>query len=140
MSPVALLRLSWPPQALWPNRSRGKAWQARAAADAAYAQEADIAAYGQLGTLRQIANPRLEVTFHKTDAGRFDLDNAYSALKPAIDAIFGRWGRDDSLLRDVRLIKGEPVKGGCVLLEFSEADAWQHIADAARGMVTGSIK
>lgn len=123
MSPVALIRIGWPPQPLWPNRSRGRSWKARTDAETVYAQEADLAAYGQLGTLRQIANPVLSITFHKTDAGRFDLDNAYAAMKPAIDAIFGRWGRDDSIIRDVRLRKGEPVKGGAVLIEVTEAEA-----------------
>lgn len=121
MSHAALIRLSWPPQALWPNRSRGRSWKVRDDADAAYAREADLAAYGQIGALRQITTPRLEVTFHKADRGRYDLDNAYAALKPAIDAIFGRWGRDDSIISDVRLLRGAPVKGGCVMIEVSDA-------------------
>jgi hypothetical protein len=136
---TAILRLSWPPAALWPNRSRGKAWQARTAADATYAQEADIAAYRQLGTLRQIGTPALAVSFHKADRGRFDLDNAYAALKPAIDAICRRWGRDDSEIHRVTLVRGDFVPGGCVLVQITEADAWQHVGDVARNMVTGRV-
>ena len=120
---TALIRLSWPPQPLWPNRSNGRAWAAKEGAKLAYAAEADLAAYGQLGTLRRIDNPALKVSFHKADRGRFDLDNAYAALKPAIDAICARWGRDDSTIDDVRLMRGEPVKGGCVMIEVTEAGA-----------------
>ena len=118
---TALLRLSWPPTALWPNRSRGRAWQSRAASEACYAHEADIVAHGQIGALRMIQKPALHLSFHKPDAGRFDLDNAYAAMKPAIDAICRRWGRDDSTIHDVRLHRGEPVKGGCVLITVDEA-------------------
>jgi hypothetical protein len=114
---IAVLRISWPPAPLWPNRSRGKAWQNRSASETAYYQEGSIAAYGQIGTLRQIGAPVLQVSFHKRDRGRFDLDNAFSAMKPAIDGIFARWGRDDSEVSRVTLIRGEPVKGGCVVVE-----------------------
>jgi hypothetical protein len=118
---TALLRLSWPPQPLWPNRSNGRAWQAKTEAKTAYATEADCVALGHQGALRRIQNPALTVSFHKTNAGRFDLDNAYAAMKPAIDAICARWGRDDSTIHRVTLIRGEPVKGGCVMIEINEA-------------------
>lgn len=137
---TALLRMSWPPQSLWPNRSNGRAWTAKKDDKANYLKAADIVAYNQIGALRHIETPTLTLTFHKTDAGRFDLDNAYAAMKPALDAICRRWGRDDSIFDDVRLVRGEPVKGGCVMIEIRERDTWQHIADAARAMVQGSIK
>jgi hypothetical protein len=122
MNHVALLRLSWPPQALWPNCSRGKHWGNRIDADADYHQEGSIAAYGQIGTLRSIQTPVLRVSFHKKDRGRFDLDNAYAALKPAIDGVFKKWGRDDSEVSEVTLVRGGPVKGGCVMIEITEGD------------------
>lgn len=123
MEQVALLRLSWPPQPLWPNRSRGKVWAARKDAEDAYKREGDIVARGQICTLKAISlvsdDPLITITFHKTDKGRFDLDNAYAALKPAQDAICARWGIDDSKLDRVNLRRGEPVKGGCVMIEVT---------------------
>lgn len=137
---TALLRLMWPPQSLWPNRSNGRSWTVKADDKAAVIKEADIVAYGQIGALREIGTPQTTITFHKATAGRYDLDNAYAAMKHQLDAICRRWGRDDSIIDDVRLIRGEPVKGGCVLIEITERDTWQHIADAARSIVTGDIK
>jgi len=34
---------------------------------------------------------------------------------------------------------GAPVKGGCVLVEVTAGDDWQHVADVVRGMVKGKI-
>lgn len=140
MNHVALIRLMWPPQSLWPNRSAGRSWKAKQDDKAVVIKEADIEAYGQLGSLRQIEDPAITLSFHKTDAAHYDLDNAHAAMKSQLDAIFKRWGRDDRIVDDVRLVRGEKVKGGCVLIEIRERDTWQHIADAARGMVQGSIK
>ena len=124
---TALLRLSWPPRALWPNRSNGRSWTVKKDDKAAAIEEADIVAYGQIGALREIQSPQIAITFHKADAGRYDLDGAYSAMKHQLDAICRRWGRDDSIIDDVRLRKGGPVKGGCVMIEISERGTWQHI-------------
>lgn len=118
MTSVALIRLSWPDKALWPNRSRGKAWTARKAAEDAYKQEAACAAMGQIGALKAIEAGVVAITFHKANRGRYDLDNAYAAIKPAQDAICAKWGVDDSELNHVTLIRGETVKGGCVLVEI----------------------
>ena len=119
MISTAVMRLSWPSQPLWPNRSRGRAWQARKAAEDAYKREGDIVALGQIGSLKEITDPTVTITFHKTNAGRYDLDNAYAAMKPAQDAICARWGIDDSNLARVNLRRGDPVKGGCVMFEVT---------------------
>lgn len=116
---VALIRLSWPAQPLWPNRSRGKSWKARKNSEDAYKMEGGVATVGQIGTLRAISEPQVTITFHKKDRGSYDLDNAYAAMKPAQDAICAKWGRDDSTLSRVTLVRGEPVKGGCVMVEIS---------------------
>lgn len=119
---TALIRLSWPAKPLWVNRSSGKHWAAagRDAAKKAQRDEAVIMAKGQIGTLRQIGDGyTLTITFHKADRRRYDLDNAYGAVKAAQDAIFKEWGRDDSTFDRVTLIRGEPVKGGCVMFEVT---------------------
>lgn len=115
----ALLRLSWPPTTLWPNESSGRSWRVKMADKTAYSHEADILALGQIGALRQIETNEITITFHKKDRRRYDLDNAHAAMKHALDAICKRWGRDDSVFDKVTLIRGEPVKGGAVLVEVS---------------------
>lgn len=122
MTHTALIRLSWPARQLWINRNSGKHWAAdrKHAAKKAQVEEAVIMAKGQIGTLRQISDAyTLTITFHKADRKRYDLDNAYGAVKAAQDAIFKEWGRDDSTFDRVTLVRGEPVKGGCVMFEVT---------------------
>lgn len=107
--------LPWPPPPLWPNNSRGRSWKVRKATEDAYKIRAAVAANG----LSAPKANKARITFHKPNRARFDLDNAYAAMKPAQDVICAKLGLDDSQLQEVTLVRGEPWKAGGILVEFS---------------------
>lgn len=139
MNHVALIRLSWPARPLWQN-DRAHWREARTAARL-YKTEAWALALAQNVRALKTTRPRLTFSFHPPDARRRDLQNMPATMKAAIDGIALAMGCDDAGFRCVWPEEwGEPVAGGCVLIEVTAPDTWQHIADAARGMVRGSIK
>lgn len=116
---VALLRLAWPERALWQNSrmhwaDRAKAVKTARKAAWAVAREQNVR---RVGT----DSPRLIFTFHPPDARRRDLQNMPATMKPAIDGIADAMGCDDEKFRCVwPETWGEPVKGGCVMVEVRE--------------------
>ena len=138
--PVALLRLSWPPKPLWQNRRYH--WRAHSEAVAAYRQEAWVAALQQNIRRLNTDAPELEFDFYPPDSRMRDVHIKPATMKAAIDGIANAMGCDDAKFRCVwPQAWGEVTKGGCVLVMVTPpADTWQHIADAARAMVQGSIK
>lgn len=120
MTHIALLRLSWPPKPLWQNARTH--WSARAKAVRAYRQEACAVALQQSIKRLNTTTPRLVFTFHPPDKRRRDLQNMPSTQKAAIDGIADAMGCDDHGFRCVwPETFSKPVKGGCVLIEVSEA-------------------
>lgn len=143
MSHVALIRLSWPAPAL--SKNAGSPWGrgtqiARTKAIAAQRKEAWALALAQ--SVKAVGpNPRIIITAHPPDNRRRDVQNLPAMLSGALDGIADAHGQDDLHHRvSYPETWGEPVKGGRVLIEIRERDTWQHIADAARGMVQGSVK
>jgi crossover junction endodeoxyribonuclease RusA len=111
------ITLGWPDQHLWPNR---KAHWARARM---WRNEQKIAAWALTLAEKRVdlGEGRIPVTltFHKNDRRRFDLDNALAAMKGALDGLSAALGVDDSRF-DVRPVLGEPVAGGCVVVEVDQ--------------------
>ena len=114
------VRLPWPPQPLWPNRSSGKHWSAKNNAKKAAIDEGYYAAYGkQIGGEKFI----LTVNVYPPDRRRRDLDNIYAAMKPYQDGICKALGIDDSQIRQVVLNMCNKLEGGeveYILLRLEE--------------------
>lgn len=119
MSHTALIRMTWPEPALWQNRPAH--FMQRARAVKGYRTEAWAKAMEQ--SVRRIKSPpSLRFTFHPPDRRKRDLQNMPATAKAAIDGIADALGMDDSTFRIHWPTEwGEPVKGGCVLIEIQEA-------------------
>lgn len=119
---MTLIRLPWPPRALWPNQKDKAHWQATRTEKKEYAATCGWLIKGQRGSLRENEGTHLRVTFHAPHNRRYDLDNSLAAIKSGLDALRDTWGVDDSEWT-YTLSKGEKVKDGCVLIEIKEPDA-----------------
>ena len=132
------LTLPWPPAILSPNARAHWAEKARAAKK--YRRDACYMA--QAMGCRALSAPRLtvEITFHPPDARRRDTDNMLASIKAGLDGIADATGVDDCNWH-IGLARGEPVKGGKVVVTLmpAEKDNWQSIGDLAAGMVKGSV-
>ncbi|MGB1214858.1 MAG: hypothetical protein ACPG4X_15940 [Pikeienuella sp.] len=103
--------LPWPPRALWPNSrvqhrysgDKRKAFK-NAGFYAAKKAKADPAEH-------------MAITFCPPDRRRRDLDNMLAAIKYGLDGIAAAVGQDDSEW-SLSLDRGEPIKGGAVLIEM----------------------
>ena len=113
--------LPWPSPKLAPNRRNGKHWTVTHAAKlSAFGDAATLTmqalratgyqapAYGPIG---------LTLTFCPPDRRRRDLDGLLSACKASLDAVAQVIGVDDVRFEPVTLRRGEPIKGGAVVLE-----------------------
>lgn len=116
--------LPWPDPSLAPNRKNGKHWTATHAAKGKRLADARILTL-QAMRLHDYVPPTgtlaLVVTFHAPDKRRRDLDNLLAALKPDFDGVSQALGVDDQLFNPLTLRRGEPVKGGAVVVEVGHA-------------------
>lgn len=111
------LELPWPVTELWPNRSNGRHWSVRSDAAksarrfAHYTTNPNNNHYG-------LSPTPLEVTYEfcPPTRRRFDLEGAYSAMKPSQDGIADGLEVDDSLFNPVILKRGEVVPKGKVII------------------------
>lgn len=108
-----MIRLPWPPRALWVNSRVHFMARARAAGKArrdawAIAREAGLIGF------RNEPIP-VSITFHPPNKIRRDMDGMHSAIKPMLDGVADAMGVDDSQFRP-RLDIGDVVKGGAVVL------------------------
>lgn len=116
------IELPWPDSSLAPNRKNGRHWGAvhsakvKRLADARYLA---LAAMRQQGYAPPPGTLPLVVTFHAPDKRRRDLDNLLAALKADFDGVAQALGVDDQLFEPLTLRRGDPVKGGLVVLEVS---------------------
>ena len=108
------IELPWPPAELWPNRKAN--WRKLHAArgnQKAYAHIAMLEAKMQFP-----ARATLLVTFHAPHKGRYDRDNAFAAMKGAVDGL-AKASRCDDAGWDFLLKRGEARPGkGCVTFEL----------------------
>ena len=133
-----IIRLPWPPADLSPN-SRAH-HMARARAVKKYRTDAGLMALAK--GCRDLGCERLtvEITFYPPDNRRRDTDNMLASIKAGLDGIADATGVDDSQWH-YGLARGEPVKGGCVLIHVipSDSDNWKRIGDLADDMVKGAV-
>lgn len=113
---MTTITLPWPPSALSPN-ARGH-WSIKARHAKSYRRDSRILCMAQ--GLRQMTAEALSlrVTFNPPDRRGRDLDNMLASIKSGLDGIADATGVDDSRWT-ISLTKGEPVKGGAVVIEVS---------------------
>lgn len=115
------VELPWPARELWPNW-RGhwskKAAKAKTAKGTAWALTIQATGFD----IHYKAKERLSVafTFHPPTRRRYDLDNALAASKALCDGIAEAL-RVDDVIFEPTLKRGEPVKGGSVVVTITEA-------------------
>lgn len=113
------IRLPWPTAALWPNRKAHWAEVHRSRTKASH--DAYVLCMAQRDLPLAPASVAIDLTFCRpTTTSRFDLDNALAAMKGSLDGIASALGVDDSRF-SIRIAKGEPVKGGEVVVAIREA-------------------
>ncbi len=116
--------LPWPSASLAPNRKAGKHWGATYALQQRAHQDAKVltraAAQAQGYQPPPEGDVPIILTFCPPDRRRRDRDNALGACKHALDGAAAALGLDDSRFEPVLLRRGEPVKGGRVVLEVVE--------------------
>jgi len=114
MTHVALIRVSWPNRDLSPNARVH--WSRKSRAGRAHKAEAH--AYALVHGVRKCgsSDPRVSLTFHPPDKRKRDLDNLVASMKYALDGVSEAWGVDDSRWK-LAVERGDPVKGGCVMIE-----------------------
>lgn len=118
------VHLPWPDPSLAPNRKNGKHWTATHAAKGKRLADARILtlqAMRQHDYVPPAGTLALVVTFHAPDKRRRDLDNLLAAMKADFDGVSQALGVDDQLFNPLTLRRGEPVKGGAVVLEVGHA-------------------
>lgn len=106
-----MIELPFPPPALSPNAR--KHWAAKARAFKAYKFQCFAVLSQYRDTLR--GRDSFELRFMPPDRQRRDLDNMFAASKAALDALSEICGVDDSQF-NLKIAKGEPVKGGALVL------------------------
>lgn len=134
MSREYLIRLPWPPAVLSPNARAH--WASKASRAKKYRRDACIAA--QAAGCRKIGCEALsvEITFYPPDRRHRDTDNMLASIKAGLDGIADAAGVDDSRWH-WGMARGEPVKGGAVLVHVRPKDTWQAIGDVAARIVNG---
>ena len=129
-----LIRLPWPPAGTSPNGAHGH-WAAKSNAARSYKATCGWECKAQ--GVRPIGSDAVsvEVTFHPPRNGRFDLDNALARCKQGLDAVAEAIGVDDADWREMRLKRGDKVKGGCVLVHVRPVEADALVSVEMRGVV-----
>lgn len=107
-----MISLPWPDKVLHPN-SRGH-WAPKAKATKAARSLAYWTAHLGMPDIQDWPIPLL-ITFHPPDNRRRDTDGMLTACKAYLDGIADAWYVDDSRFVPT-LARGEPVRGGCVIV------------------------
>lgn len=112
--------LPWPPTKTSPNASRQGDFRGKASAAKSY--KATCAWECKTQKIRKMNCDRLfvTVTYHPPTNGRIDWDNMAARCKQGFDAVAEALGVDDGLWWPVVSDRGDKVKGGKVVLTFSD--------------------
>lgn len=105
--------LPWPPKELSPNARLH--WAKKAGAVKAY-KNACIWTMEAAGTGYMLGASKFKVVFCPPSKRRMDADNLVSRFKAGFDALAFVTGVDDSKF-EWTYVRGEPVKGGAVVVE-----------------------
>jgi crossover junction endodeoxyribonuclease RusA len=133
-----LIRLPWPPAKSSPNGSQAD-HIGKARAGKAYKQVCAWECRAQAIQPVTAGTVAVEVTFHPPTGHAYDLDNMLARCKRGLDAVAEAIAVDDADWAEMRLCRGEKVKGGAVVVHIRQPDTWQQIGDLARGMTKGSV-
>ena len=106
-----MIELPFPPPKLSPNGRHH--WAVKARAFKAYKTQCHALLSQHRDTLK--GRESFELRFLPPDKHRRDLDNALASFKAGLDALALVTGVDDSQFK-LTIAKGEPVKGGKVIL------------------------
>lgn len=119
------ITLPWPDSKLAPNRSKGLHWSATSglrakAFEAAYmlTHQAVNQYSGEWYSLT--GDVPITLTFNPPDKRKRDADNLLASIKNSLDGVATALTIDDSRFTPITLKRGEPVKGGAVILEVGE--------------------
>tara|TARA_B100000678_G_C17893172_1_gene376205 strand:+ start:142 stop:489 length:348 start_codon:yes stop_codon:yes gene_type:complete len=111
--------LPYPPARLNPNGQHGH-WRTKQTAAKSYRADCMTLCRAQGVGKATLDRAHLTIRFCPPDRRRRDLDNMLSAFKQGIDAISESIGIDDSHF-GLTILRGEPVKGGKVVVTVGEA-------------------
>jgi len=117
-----VIEISWPSVKLMPNRAYGRSWVSTYAARQQYRAEGYAVAREKLtpGCCPSDAHYSLRIVLHAPDKRVRDLDGLFGALKNALDGIADALGVNDSHFAECSIVRGEPVKGGRVVINISK--------------------
>lgn len=124
MTHVALIRLPWPDRAL--SKNVGSPWGKRTQIERSKATAAQRKEAWALALAQNVKacgpNPRVIITAHPPDRRLRDVQNLPFMLAGALDGIADAHGQDDIKHRVTYPDQwGEPVRGGCVMVEVRDA-------------------
>lgn len=108
-----LIRLPWPPSVLSPN-ARGH-WSKKSSAAKKYRGDARLLSQAMGCRALGCKSLTVEITFCPPDKRHRDTDNMLASIKSGLDGIADATGVDDSRWH-YGIARGEPVKGGAVLV------------------------
>lgn len=114
------IELPWPPTALRPNASSPGAWRKKQGAAKSYRADCAIMCRAAGLTKCGLEKAHMTIRFCPPDNRRRDLDNMLASFKQGIDAVSEAIGLDDYHF-GFTIMRGEPVKGGNVIVEVTEA-------------------
>lgn len=115
-----IIKLPWPDSSLNPNRKNGRHWGATKEAKDKRMADARWVALVELrksGYVPPVGRLSMSLTFCQPDKRRRDMDNLLASMKSDLDGISQALGLDDQHFDPLILKRGEPIKGGCVLVE-----------------------
>jgi len=110
--------LDWPDKKLSPNKRL--CWQAKIKPKQNAFDNAFQATIKSKSNISRTDKLSMTIIFFKPDNIRRDIDNLLSSLKPSIDGIFKALKCDDSQIKEYKLLWGDKVKGGAVLISINE--------------------
>jgi hypothetical protein len=133
------VRIAWPEPSLWQNARLNVFTKAKAVKRAKEMAWIEALAAG-IKRLPRCEGYTICCTFTPPKGSRHDRMNMRDACKAYFDGIALALGVNDRTFTPGTDCFNLPDGEGRVEIEVTVTDAWQHIADAARGMVIGSIK
>ncbi len=107
-----IITFPWPPKQLSPN-ARGH-WKPKSVAFKRYKQDCIISAHNERRAI--VGQSKFKVVFSPPDKRKRDADNLIASFKAGFDALSFLTGIDDSKF-EWTYVRGEPVKGGAVIVE-----------------------
>lgn len=112
------LTLPWPDTKLWVNRNSGRSWKWRQSEKVEARDHAYYLALEYKGCLPPAEHYKITYVFHPPTRRKYDLEGAHAAMKPYVDGIAAALGVDDYLFYPALQDRGEPVKGGEVVIRI----------------------